>query len=189
MRGEPGFFGSYGFKKWTGVGEARPIGVMHELGHAYWGGFPVEGFPRLEWEVLSGEEISPAMMRYHSDILTFMAQPPDGHEVFRQRMRNLPKLSQNNLEPLFHNLEADLVYGTGGSLALTPPILRKYWSQFLLPGKWESWPQAVAWFQSLDDTARAAASKWVGFEHLDLRNCHEITYSLLHAQLYLMGDS
>ena len=169
MRGEPGFFGSYGFKKWTGVGEARPIGVMHELGHAYWGGFPVEGFPRLEWEVLSGEEISPAMMRYHSDILTFMAQPPDGHEVFRQRMRNLPKLSQNNLEPLFHNLEADLVYGTGGSLALTPPILRKYWSQFLLPGKWESWPQAVAWFQSLDDTARAAASKWVGFEHLDLR--------------------
>lgn len=169
MRGEPGFFGSYGFKEWTGVGEARPIGVMHELGHAYWGGFPVDGFPRLEWDVFSGEEFSPAMTQYHSDILTFMAQPPDGYEVFRQRMRDLPKLSQNNLEPLFHNLEADLVYGTGGSLALTPPILRKYWSRFLMPGAWDSWPQAITWFQSLDGDDREAAGKWVGFEHLDLR--------------------
>ena len=32
MRGEPGFFGSYGFKSWAGVGEAKPISVMHELG-------------------------------------------------------------------------------------------------------------------------------------------------------------
>ncbi|MEE8466440.1 MAG: hypothetical protein V3S68_08190, partial [Dehalococcoidia bacterium] len=27
MEGEPGFFGSYGFSDWAGVGEARPIGV------------------------------------------------------------------------------------------------------------------------------------------------------------------
>ena len=59
MRGEPGFFGSYGFKEWTGVGEARPIGVMHELGHAYWGGFPVDGFPRLEWDVFPAKSSLP----------------------------------------------------------------------------------------------------------------------------------
>ena len=32
MEGEPGFFGSYGFTEWAGVGEASPIGVAHELG-------------------------------------------------------------------------------------------------------------------------------------------------------------
>ena len=49
MRGEPGFFGSYGFGGWAGVGEAKPIGVMHELAHSYWGGFPVIGRPELVW--------------------------------------------------------------------------------------------------------------------------------------------
>ena len=48
------------------------------------------------------------MKQYHSNILAFMVQPPDGHEVYRQRLRNLPSLSQDNLEPLFHHLEADL---------------------------------------------------------------------------------
>ena len=38
MKGEPGYFGSYGFSKWAGVGEANPIGVIHELGHSYWAG-------------------------------------------------------------------------------------------------------------------------------------------------------
>ncbi|PKB63942.1 MAG: hypothetical protein BZY80_04635 [SAR202 cluster bacterium Io17-Chloro-G2] len=170
MRGEPGFFGSYGFKKWTGVGEAKPIGVMHELGHAYWGGFPVEGLPNLDWETPPGDSVSSAMKQYHSDILSFMAQPPDGHEVLRQRLRNLPNLSEDNLEPLFHNLEADLVYSTGGGLALAPSILQKYWSRFLSPGPWESWPQAVAWYQGLNGEDRTAASHWLGFEHLDLRN-------------------
>ena len=169
MRGEPGFFGSYGFHSWTGVGEAKPIGVMHELGHAYWGGFPVDGRPELSWEVPADGELSPAMSQYHADILTFMAQPPDGYEVLRQRLRNLPNLSQDNPDPLFHTLEADLVYNTGGGLALTPPILRKYWNRFMTDGQWESWPLAVAWFQSLDDEERAQAGKWTGFEHLDLR--------------------
>ena len=35
MEGEPGFFGSFGFDKWAGVGEAKPIGVIHELSHSY----------------------------------------------------------------------------------------------------------------------------------------------------------
>ena len=172
MRGEPGFFGSYGFNSWTGVGEAKSIEVMHELSHAYWGGFPVTGRPDLSFAVVPGESRPPAIHQYQADILTFMAQPPDNYEVLRQRLRNLPALSQANTEPLFHNLEADLTYSTGGHLFLVPPILRKYWDRFLNPHSPEhlsSWGQAVAWFQSLDAEDRATANRFLGFEHLDLR--------------------
>ena len=169
MRGDPGFFGSYGFKKWAGVGEAKPIGVIHEISHSYWGGYPVQGFPELAWETPNGGELSNAMEQYHADILAFMAQPPDGYELYRQRLRNLPDLSSSNLEPLFHNVEADLVYGTGGDLALVPPILRKYWSRFLNHGPFGTWYDAVAWYRSLPDQDRADANKYLGFEHLDLR--------------------
>ena len=169
MRGDPGFFGSFGFKKWAGVGEAKPIGVIHEISHSYWGGFPVQGFPELSWEIPEEGELSTAMERYHADILAFMAQPPDGYELFRQRLRNLPKLSSSNLEPLFHNLEADMVYGTGGDLALVPPILSKYWSLFLNQGPFGTWYDAVVWYRSLPDQDRANANKYLGFEHLDLR--------------------
>jgi hypothetical protein len=169
-RGDPGFFGSYGFEFWAGVGEAKPIGVVHELGHSYWGGFPVEGLPELSWERPSSQEIPPALQRYHSDILTFMAQPPDGFEVLRQRLRNLPKLSSGNPEPLIHNLEADMVYNTGGGLALVPPILRKYWSRFLRQGSFVSWEDAVDWYRGLTREDRVLAGKFLGFEHLDLRS-------------------
>ena len=169
MQGEPGFFGSYGFKKWAGVGEAKPTGVMHEIGHSYWGGFPIVGLPELGWDALPGESLSPAIQRYHADILFFMSQPPDGFELLRQRLRNLPDLSADNPDPLLHNLEASLVYNTGGNLALTPPILRKYWSRFLSDGPFDSWYDAVGWYQSLPHEDRAAANKYLGFEHLDLR--------------------
>lgn len=170
MRGEPGFFGSFGFQKWAGVGEAKPIGVIHELGHSYWGGFPVSEFPQLSWDTPRGKQLSPAMDSYHADILAFMAQPPDDYEVFRQRLRNLPEVSDDNREPLLHNLEADMVYGTGGNLSLVPPILRKYWNQFLKEGPFDSWYGAVAWYQSLNDNDRAAANKYLGFEHLALHS-------------------
>ncbi len=169
MRGDPGFFGSYGFKKWAGVGEAKPTGVMHEVGHSYWGGFPVEGFPELSYEDSVGGELPSAIQRYHSDILTFMAQPPDDYELYRQRLRNLPSLSDSNREPLFHHLEAALVYSTGGDLALVPPVLRKYWSRFLNTGPFGNWYDSVAWYQSLGDADRVEANKYLGFEHLDLR--------------------
>jgi len=168
MRGDPGFFGSFGFKKYAGVGEAKPIGVIHELSHSYYGGFPVEGFSQLNWDTPSGG-ISSALQRYHSDILAFMAQPPDDYEVFRQRLRNLPDLSNENQEPLIHNVEADLVYNTGGNLALVPPILRKYWGRFLKTGPFANWYEAMAWYQSLTDEDRTAANKYLGFEHLDMR--------------------
>jgi len=174
MRGEPGFFGSFGFQDWAGVGEAKPIGVIHELGHSYWGGFPVQGFPQLSWDTPRGRQLSSAMESYHDDILAFMAQPPDDFEVFRQRFRNLPEVSNDNKEPLFHNLEADMVYGTGGNLALVPPILRKYWSQFLKEGPFDSWYDAVGWYQSLTDDNRTSANKYLGFEHLDLRSHHSL---------------
>ena len=170
MRGDPGFFGSYGFKKWAGVGEAKPIGVIHEISHSYWGGFPVQGMPELSWENPDGEALSPALEHYHADIISFMSQPPDDYEVLRQRLRNLPEVSNDNREPLFHTAEGDLVYNTGGNLALVPPILRKYWSHFLNEGPFVTWYDALAWFQALDDEERTAASKYLGFEHLDLRS-------------------
>jgi hypothetical protein len=169
MQGDPGFFGSYGFKEWAGVGEAKPTGVMHEISHSYWGGFPIKGLPELGWDTPPGETMSPAIQRYHADILAFMSQPPDGFELFRQRLRNLPDLSADNPNALLHNLEASLAYNTGGSLALTPPILRKYWSRFLNDGPFDTWYAAAAWFQSLPGEDRAAANKYLGFEHLDLR--------------------
>ena len=169
MKGEPGYFGSYGFSKWAGVGEASPIGVIHELGHSYWGGFPVTGQPNLSWKRTLNNGLSTAMQAYHRDILTFMAQPPDDFELLRQRLRNLPNLSSDNPEPLFHHLEADIPYTTGGSLKLVPPILRKYWDNFLPAGRFIDWYEAAGWFQSLSSENVAATGKWLGFEHLDIR--------------------
>ena len=129
----------------------------------------MEGSPDLSWDVPSGQKLSPALQSYHSDILVFMTQPPDGFEVLRQRLRNLPKLSSANPEPLIHNLEADMVYNTGGDLALVPPVLRKYWSRFLNQGPFGSWQNAVSWYRSLSRNDRILAGKFLGFEHLDLR--------------------
>ncbi|MDE0718999.1 MAG: hypothetical protein OSB75_00390 [Dehalococcoidia bacterium] len=169
MEGEPGYFGSYGFSEWAGVGEASPIGVIHELGHSYWGGFPVTGRPELSWGKSTNGGRSTAMESYHQDILTFMAQPPDDYELLRQRLRNLPAVSIENPEPVFHHLEADVPYTTGGSLNLVPPILRKYWDKFLPSGRFDDWYGAAGWFQSLAQDEITASGKWLGFEHLDLR--------------------
>jgi hypothetical protein len=169
MEGEPGFFGSYGFTEWAGVGEASPIGVIHELSHSYWGGFPIDGLPGLSWAVTSTDKRSPAMEQYHEDILTSMAQPPDDYELFRRRLRNLPDVSAENPEPVLHNLEADVVYNTARSLNLVPPILRKYFHEFLPAGRFEDWYGAAGWFQSLSPAEVSATGKWLGFEHLDLR--------------------
>ena len=168
MPSEPGFFGSYGFRGWAGVGEAKPIPIMHELGHSYWGGFPVIGRPEVGW-ARGDDDQSSALAAYHRDILTFMAQPPDDYELFRQRLRNLPGLSVENTEPLFHSMEADVVYATGGDLALVPPVLRKYWAHFLTEGPFWSWHNAAAWLQSLNGDERDMAGKYLGLAHLDLR--------------------
>ena len=45
MEGQPAWYGSTGYRGFTGVGQARPDVVAHELGHAYWGAFPVTGHP------------------------------------------------------------------------------------------------------------------------------------------------
>ena len=167
MRDEPGFFGSFGYKGWSGVGEARPIGVIHELGHAYWGLFPVTGFPDLKWDPEGGKSISPAIERYHRDLLEFMAQPPDPYELLRGRLRDLPQVSLDNTEPLFHHMEGDAIYTTAGDLKLMPPILRKYWDQYLTPGPFHTWEEAFRWYMALPDTKKALANKYIGFEHFD----------------------
>ena len=169
MQGEPGFFGSYGFNGWAGVGEAKPIPLMHELGHSYWGGFPVIGRAELDWQRPDDGGVAPALAAYHRDILTFMAQPPDEFEILRQRLRNLPGLSADNNGPLFHSMEADIPYTTGGDLRLVPPILRGYWGYFLTEGPFGTWEQAGGWLRSLSREERLVAGKFLGFEHLDLR--------------------
>ena len=170
MKDQPGFFGSYGYRYWTGVGEAIPKSVMHELGHAYWGMFPVTGLPHLSWDTKEGQSLSTAMARYHQDMLEFMKQPPDHYELLRSRLRNLPRLSSNNQEPLLHAIEADTVYTTAGDLDLIPPILRKYWDRFLRVGPFYSWNEAFRWYQALPPPNRRLADKYIGFEHFSLQD-------------------
>ena len=79
-------------------------------------------------------------------------------------------------EPLFHSLEADLPYTTGGDLGLVPPVLRRYWGHFLGEGPFETWERAVGWFQSLSHEERAVAGKYLGFEHLDLRQYPDLAH-------------
>ncbi|MFQ5861353.1 MAG: hypothetical protein ACE5IG_07390, partial [Dehalococcoidia bacterium] len=170
MVGEPGFFGSTGYQGWTGLGEAKPIQTIHELSHGYWGLFPVTGHPELSWGTPLGLSISPAMERYHEDVLTFLRQPPDHFEPLRERLRVLPELSSDNLDPLFHTVEADLVYTVAGDLNLVPPLLRKYVDRLLHPGASPDWYVALAWYQALSSEERARANGYLGFEHLDLRD-------------------
>ena len=92
MVGQPAWFGSTGFQGFTGMGQAKPAIVAHELGHSYWGVFPVTGRPDLSWEIPEGETISPALSQYRDDLRLFMLQPPDGYEQLRERFRNLPNL-------------------------------------------------------------------------------------------------
>ena len=169
MRGQPGFFGSYGFSSWTGVGEAKPGPVMHELSHAYWGAYPVSGHPELTWDIPDGGGLSGAMEAYHRDVLDFMAQPPGHYELFRSYLRNIPGLSAENLDPLWHSVEADVVGNVAGDLDLLPPVLRKYWDRFLEPGPWDSWYEVAAWFGSVDGRQLSLANQYMGFQHLDLR--------------------
>ena len=170
MRDEPGFFGSYGYKSWTGIGEARPTGVMHELSHSYFGLFPVTDYPELEWDAAKGKDLSPAIEMYHSDMLEFMRQPPDSFEPLRERLRNLPELSSDNLGPLLHTIEADAVHTTAGDLNLLPPILRKYWDQFISPGPFLSWYEALGWYNSLPPAEMRLADRYLGFQHVDLKD-------------------
>ena len=169
MQAEPGFFGSFGYKKWAGVGEAKPLGVMHELSHSYWGLFPVTGFPTLSFEKPEGKRISPAIERYHRDVFEFMKQPPDHFELLRNRLRNFPNLTSADREALVHSMETDLVSTAGGDLELVPPILRKYWDQFLDPGPFLSWYEAISWYQALPPRSKRLSDKYIGFPHFDLR--------------------
>ena len=132
------------------------------------------GSPDLEWQRPAEGGIVPGLAAYHRDILAFMAQPPDEFEMLRQRLRNLPGLSSGNTEPLFHSMEADVPYTTGGDLSLVPPILRKYWAYFLSEGPFGTWEQAAGWLQSLSHEERVVASKFLGFDHLDLRLYQDI---------------
>ncbi|MQF48515.1 hypothetical protein FIM08_01220 [SAR202 cluster bacterium AC-647-N09_OGT_505m] len=168
MSGQPGWFGSFGYKEWTGVGEANPASIMHELGHAYWGAFSVSGHPDLRWNNHRPRSSSSAMSRYHRDLIIFMGQPPDPYEPLRERLRNLPNVLRGETSPLIHFGEADLVHTVGGNLQLLPPLLRKYYDQYLSPGAFDSWYSVLQWYLGLSQEDSLATRAFFGLTHLDL---------------------
>ena len=178
MVGKPGWFGSLGYQGWAGVGQAIPHSILHEMGHSYYGAFQISGHPELTWETLSGIDLSPAMEQYHEDLITFMLQPPDGYEPLRDRFRNLPNLSRDKNPDLFHFGEADLFYTVGGSLNLTPPILRKYFDQFLQEGEFQAWEQAIAWYLGLSPEDKTLAGSYIGIPHFPLERYDDLEPSI-----------
>lgn len=96
MRGQPAWFGSTGSSGWAGAGQAVPRSVMHELGHSYWGAFPVEGRPDL----IPGSDVQAILESYQADLFKFMQQPPDRFEPLRDRFRNLPHLIEGTCRTL-----------------------------------------------------------------------------------------
>ena len=170
MVGQPGWFGSFGYQSWAGVGQAIPVSVLHELSHSYYGAFPVTGRPDLSWEAGQGGEPSTALRQYREDLKTFMSQPPDRYEPLRDRFRNLPNLSKGQYPDLFHFGEADLISMVGGDLNLIPPILRKFFDQFLQPGERQTWDQALRWYLGLSPEDRKAADGYLGLAHFPLDN-------------------
>ena len=170
MYGRPAWYGSHGAAGWAGAGEANPRIVLHELGHSWWGAFPVEGRPDLTWDRKDGE-ISLALAQFHADVERFLRQPPDSFEPLRDRFRNMPNLSHGDYPDLQHFSEADLVNVTGGNLQLIPPILRKYFSPFLAPegvasSQIADWPSAIGWFRALPEDHKRIANEVFGLQHL-----------------------
>ena len=165
MEGQPGWFGSLGYQHWAGVGQAIPDRVLHELSHSYYGAFTITGRPELSWETPEGGEASPALLQYRADLATFMSQPPDAYEALRDRFRNLPNLSKGQYPDLYHFGEADLIYAVGGNLNLIPPILTKYFDQFLLSGELQTWDEALRWYLGLSDDDTRVADGQIGVAH------------------------
>lgn len=175
MIGQPAWFGSRGYFSWAGAGEAKPRSVLHEFGHSYWGAFSIEGQPELSWQSNNGN-VSPALLAYQSDLAAFMAQPPDRFEPLRDRFRNLPNLNNGQYPDLHHFGEADMLYMTGGNLDLVPPILRKYFSGYILNSgvgasggrQLSDWSEAIAWFSALEGYERHVAGELFGIQHFPL---------------------
>ena len=174
MVGQPGWFGSFGYDGWAGVGQAIPQTILHEISHSYYGAFPVSGHPGLSWKRPPGNPPSPATEQYQQDLITFMFQPPDGYEPLRARLRNLPNLSREEDPDLFHIGEADLLYTTAGSLDLIPPILRKYFDQFLEEGDFQTWTGAIAWYLGLSSEDKKAADSYIGITHFPLGHYRDL---------------
>ncbi len=188
MVGEPGWFGSYGFEYWAGVGEAIPRTVLHELSHSYWGAFPIVDGVQLDWQP-AGQEPSEGIQQLKADLNEFLTQPTDRFEPLRDRFRNLPNLISGDYPDLYHFGEADLIYSAGGNLSLIPPILRKYFIQALSErgvgpqddAGLTDWGDAMGWFFGLsNDTTSSPLSD---------RRIAEETFGLQHFPLSRYTDS
>lgn len=173
MKAQPTWFGSHGVDGWAGVGQAIPRQVLHELSHSYWGAFQVTGRPEISWDASGPDAVSEGKALLRSDLDAFMRQPPDGFEPLRDRFRNLPRLDVGEYADLYHFGEADLVYMTGSDLDLIPPILRKYVDRFLADRgigdlDFQTWIEAIRWFQGLPPEDRGLAGEVFGLQHFPL---------------------
>ena len=173
MEAQPTWFGSTGFKGWAGAGQAIPRTIMHEMSHSFWGVFGVDGSPGLEWTSPIAGRPSEGIAMYRADLERFMAQPPDRFEPLRDRFRNLPNLTLEEDSDLYHFGEADLIFMTGGDIDLIPPILRPYYTAFLTDSAiggldFDTWPEALRWFQSLSEDDRVLAGEVFGLQHFPL---------------------
>ncbi|MFQ5934480.1 MAG: hypothetical protein ACE5KI_07540, partial [Dehalococcoidia bacterium] len=164
MVGQPAWFGSTGFDGFAGIGESKSASIAHELGHSYWGAFPVTGRPNLSWDPNAGDAY--ALTQYQEDLRIFMLQPPDGYEPLRERFRNLPNLIAGEYSDLIHLGEADMVSLVAGDLNLVPPILRKYYDQYLSPGRYQTWDDILLWYQGLSGEDKRIADTYLGLAHI-----------------------
>ncbi len=169
---QPAWFGSLGYRSWAGAGQAAPGSIAHELGHSYWGAFPVAGRPELDPDYGSDSETPAVLEAYRADLLAFMRQPPDRFEPLRDRFRNLPGLDTGQDPDLHHFGEAEMVQFTGGHLNLVPPILRRYFLSYLtddgVGGRFEDWAGALSWWLALTDDERRTAGEVFGLQHFPL---------------------
>ncbi|NQW16886.1 MAG: hypothetical protein HQ478_05300, partial [Chloroflexi bacterium] len=184
MVGQPTWYGSTGFQGWAGAGQAVPKTIMHELSHSYWGVFGSSVNSGLDWSRPGSGLPSEGHLAYRADLESFMRQPPDRFEPLRDRFRNLTNLSLTPDSDLFHFGEAEMVNMTGGDLDLVPPILRPYYDQFLTDVgvggiDFDDWPQAIGWFQNLDDDQQREGGELFAIQHFPLRFYEDLNDSNL----------
>ena len=106
------------------------------------------------------------MARYHEDLLRFMLQPPDRYEPLRERFRNFPNLNQGRLPDLIHAGEADIPRLAAGDLGLAPPILRKYFDQYMSDGGYGTWADLMGWYAGLDPEDKRLTDGYLQIAHI-----------------------
>ena len=84
----------------------------------------------------------------------------------RERFRNFPNLKQGRLPDLIHAGEADIPRLTAGDLGLAPPILRKYFDQYMSDGGYGTWADLMGWYAGLDPEDKRLTDGYLQIAHI-----------------------